>query len=172
MDISCLDVLIKSNRNIRKNQISAGNRGNIKKQEKYHVLSAFYVCQRTNHAPTPMPIISKLQHLSQGSCLISHQTIGNLASFREKPPGAIRESRNRRRRNRVLDADRAAAKGCSATGYTPPSAGSIRRDARPRKGSQAIFFFAQGVRFRGQKHLYIMRGKSEKSASDDKHLRA
>ena len=94
--------------------------------EKYHVLSGFYVCQRPNHAPAPMPIPSKLQHLSQGSYLISRQTIGKLASFREKPPRSIRESRNRRRRNRVFDANQAAANGCLARRRKTPRAKIFR----------------------------------------------
>lgn len=86
-----------------------------------------------------MPIISKLQHLSQGSCLIPRQTIGKLVSFREKPPRSIRESRNRRRRNRVLDACQVATKGCSA---------------RRRKGSRAIFFRARGSLSRAKAPIY------------------
>lgn len=43
LNILCYDVLIKSNRTIQKHQTSAGNRGNMKNPEKYHVLSGFYV---------------------------------------------------------------------------------------------------------------------------------
>ena len=139
MDISCYDAMIKSNRTIQKHQTSAWNRGNMKKQEKYNVLSAIYVSRHTNHAPAPMPIHSKLQHLPQGSCLISRQTIGKLASFREKPPGSIRESRNRRRRNRVFDANQAAANGCLA---------------RRRKTPRAKIFRARGSLSRAKAPIY------------------
>lgn len=121
-------------------------------------MSSFYVCQRQNHAPTPMPILSKLQHLPQGSCLIPRQTIGKLAGFREKPPGSIRESRNRRRRNRVLDACQVATKGCSAMRRKPSRAklfrarGSLSRAKAPiyNEGEKMTDGAARGPRHQQQ----------------------